>query len=423
MTAGRSPAWSRRGRELRGGGAAARLRAVAPRRRRAPGTPEIVVVDNGSSDGSVAALRAAVPTSTWSTPARNLGYAARGQPGHRGHDVGAVRGDRQRRPRRGARHRGRAARARLDAEPDLAAVGPALLNPDGSQYPSARVARVDHRRRRPRRARSPVPRATPSPVATASSTRRGTGPATSTGCRAALLFLRRSALDSVGGWDERYFMYMEDVDLCWRLRRHRLAGRVRPLGSRHPRAGGEHGGAPVPDDRRAPPLGVPVRGPAVAGPEAAAAPPRGLLPRGACRRRHGGAGAEDPLRAAQGQRVTCHTPCPSPGPAISAPPCAPGTASRSASAAGPSGGTSRSRCSVIVGVVAVFLVRVVGQQRGQRAAAAHPTRRPTCPATTGTPRSRSNICGEWLARSRSSRSRPTTRASRPTSASTPTATT
>jgi N-acetylglucosaminyl-diphospho-decaprenol L-rhamnosyltransferase len=35
----------------------------------------------------------------------------------------------------------------------------------------------------------------------------------------ALVFLRRTAVDSVGGWDERYFMYMEDVDLCWRLRR------------------------------------------------------------------------------------------------------------------------------------------------------------------------------------------------------------
>ena len=35
----------------------------------------------------------------------------------------------------------------------------------------------------------------------------------------AALWLRRSALDDVGGWDERYFMYFEDIDLCWRLRR------------------------------------------------------------------------------------------------------------------------------------------------------------------------------------------------------------
>ena len=35
----------------------------------------------------------------------------------------------------------------------------------------------------------------------------------------AAVWLRRSALDAIGGWDERYFMYMEDVDLCWRLRR------------------------------------------------------------------------------------------------------------------------------------------------------------------------------------------------------------
>ncbi|MGH9005877.1 MAG: glycosyltransferase family 2 protein, partial [Acidimicrobiia bacterium] len=36
-------------------------------------------------------------------------------------------------------------------------------------------------------------------------------------CGTNVLF-RRAALDDVGGWDERYFMYVEDVDLCWRLR-------------------------------------------------------------------------------------------------------------------------------------------------------------------------------------------------------------
>ena len=34
----------------------------------------------------------------------------------------------------------------------------------------------------------------------------------------AAMFLRRSALEGVGGFDEGYFMYVEDVDLCWRLK-------------------------------------------------------------------------------------------------------------------------------------------------------------------------------------------------------------
>ena len=35
----------------------------------------------------------------------------------------------------------------------------------------------------------------------------------------AALLIRRAALEEIGGFDERYFMYSEDIDWCWRARR------------------------------------------------------------------------------------------------------------------------------------------------------------------------------------------------------------
>ncbi len=49
-------------------------------------------------------------------------------------------------------------------------------------------------------------------------------------CSGAFLLIRREALDAVGGWDERYWFYAEDLDLC--LRVSQAGWRIRYVGSR-----------------------------------------------------------------------------------------------------------------------------------------------------------------------------------------------
>jgi N-acetylglucosaminyl-diphospho-decaprenol L-rhamnosyltransferase len=107
---------------------------------------------------------------------------------------------------------------RLEQEPRLGAVGPRIRNVDGSDYPSARAmpSVIDavghgllglfrpHNRFTRRYRQLDADPARTRPVDWLSG---------------AAMWLRRAALDDVGGWDERYFMYMEDLDLCWRLRR------------------------------------------------------------------------------------------------------------------------------------------------------------------------------------------------------------
>jgi N-acetylglucosaminyl-diphospho-decaprenol L-rhamnosyltransferase len=179
------------------------------------GVPELVVIDNGSSDGSVAALTRAIPTTRVITPRANVGYPAganRGVACTHAPIVAVCNPDVEVSPGTAA-----ALLARFDAEADLAAVGPAIRNPDGSQYPSARVVpsvrdAIGHAllgvvrpgNRYTRRYRQlDVDPSKPRDVDWFSG---------------AAVWIRRSAFESVGGFDEGFFMYMEDVDLCWRLR-------------------------------------------------------------------------------------------------------------------------------------------------------------------------------------------------------------
>ena len=178
--------------------------------------PEVVVVDNGSSDGSAAEVARAMPAVTVLHPGANLGYARAANIGIAATHapvVAVCNPDLE--VEKGA---GGALVRRLATEADLGAVGPLIRNTDGTIYPSARsdprvrdavghgllglVWRTNPFTRRYRQLDADPSR--PRDVDWVSG---------------AAVWLRRDALDTVGGWDERYFMYVEDVDLCWQLRR------------------------------------------------------------------------------------------------------------------------------------------------------------------------------------------------------------
>jgi N-acetylglucosaminyl-diphospho-decaprenol L-rhamnosyltransferase len=180
------------------------------------GPVELVVVDNGSTDGSVAAVRDALPEVRIIRSPGNVGYARAANLGiaaTHADVIAVLNPDLTVEPGTAA-----ALVERLDRDPDLGAVGPRIRNPDASDYPSAR--------------RLPsVPVAVghgalglwwPTNPFTTRYRQLDADPSEARSVdwlSGAAVWLRRSALDAVGGWDERYFMYMEDVDLCWRLRR------------------------------------------------------------------------------------------------------------------------------------------------------------------------------------------------------------
>ena len=181
---------------------------------RADGVADVVVVDNASTDGSGAALAADDPHAVFLPTGANLGFgtaANRGVAATTAPYVVILNPDAV--VRRGAVETLAAA---LDGDEGLAVVGPRVDNPDGSLYPSARrfpdlavaaghafVGLVRPANRFTRRYRMlDADRSLPGPVDWVSGT---------------CMLARRSAFDAVGGFDEGYFMYVEDVDLCWRF--------------------------------------------------------------------------------------------------------------------------------------------------------------------------------------------------------------
>jgi N-acetylglucosaminyl-diphospho-decaprenol L-rhamnosyltransferase len=180
------------------------------------GVGEVVVVDNASRDGSEEVLaRSGLPVRFHPTGA-NLGYGAGANVGFRltrsdmvlccNPDLvvgpGAVK----------------ALVHALQSDPGRGIVGPRLLNTDGSLYPSARTFpalgdAVGH-----------AFLGLVAPRNRWSSRYKMLGwdhslPAEVDWVSGACFLARRQALEELGGFDESYFMYSEDVDLCWRAGR------------------------------------------------------------------------------------------------------------------------------------------------------------------------------------------------------------
>jgi N-acetylglucosaminyl-diphospho-decaprenol L-rhamnosyltransferase len=125
----------------------------------------------------------------------------------------------------------------LDAHSETALVGPQVRNSDGSVYPSARsfpkpLTALGHALLGVFWTSNPI-----------SKRYRTTDLHSPDWVSGTAMLARRPALDQVSGFDERYFMYVEDLDLCWRLRREGWQIGYCPAASVEHEIGGSSGDA------------------------------------------------------------------------------------------------------------------------------------------------------------------------------------
>jgi N-acetylglucosaminyl-diphospho-decaprenol L-rhamnosyltransferase len=189
----------------------------------------VVVVDSGSSDGTADAVRAAHPD-VRVLELSNVGYGRGVNAGAAvlGADIDVVvaaNADVRFLPGSVATLVGA-----LDAEPGVAVVGPRVRYPDGGHQASAR--------RSPSFGIAIAHAAIGWLVPENPATRRYhavdlTGPGAHEGCdvdwvSGCAFAIRRSDLEAVGGFDPGYRLFVEDVDLCDRLRRRGRRIRFEP---------------------------------------------------------------------------------------------------------------------------------------------------------------------------------------------------
>ncbi|MGQ9489554.1 MAG: glycosyltransferase family 2 protein [Anaerolineae bacterium] len=183
-----------------------------------PLTTELIVVDNASADGSAAMVAAEFPGVRLMVNADNRGFTAANNQGlalARGRYVLFLNPDTE-----VVGDALAAMVAYMDAHPQVGALGPQLRYSDGSPQSS--------RRRFPTLGTAlfeSTPLAWHWPAARNPWARRYRMADTLDGHTqpvdwvvGAALLVRRTVLDQVGGFDEGYFMYSEELDLCRRIK-------------------------------------------------------------------------------------------------------------------------------------------------------------------------------------------------------------
>jgi hypothetical protein len=192
-----------------------RLRRCLESARDHPGAQRltVVVVDNGGDATTAALVREVLPDAVTLEPHANLGFGRASNLGiRRGHDelVLLLNPDCEL-----AGETLNRLVAVLEEYPDVGMVGPELVREDGSldhagrrSFPTV-LGALGHFAGVGRRLRG-------GPLAQYRATDVVSGPVDAV--NGAFMLCRRVALEEVGLFDEGYWMYMEDLDLCYRLR-------------------------------------------------------------------------------------------------------------------------------------------------------------------------------------------------------------
>ncbi|HEY4691642.1 MAG TPA: glycosyltransferase family 2 protein [Anaerolineae bacterium] len=175
---------------------------------------EVIVVDNASSDDSAEMVRAEFPQVTLIANAENRGFPAANNQGlavARGRFAMVLNPDTEIVGDALAR-----VAEYLDAHPEAGALGPQLLNPDGTiqssrrRFPTFTTALFENTWLQGLAPRRVLRRFYVEDV-----------PADATQevdwVTGACIAVRREALDKVGGFDEGFFMYSEELDWCRRI--------------------------------------------------------------------------------------------------------------------------------------------------------------------------------------------------------------